>query len=100
MPRVVVMLVLALLLAGAPRPAPAQTEAVPAQVDIVGFATEYTATVMIGVAIGGLVLHEVIGGPTATLAGALIGSMAASWLFIDQQARHYIIRRAGTSSGH
>jgi len=100
MPRVVLVLVLAALLAVPPRPAQAQAEAVPAQVDMVTFATEYTGTVMVGIVGGGVLMNVLIGGGPATLAGALLGSTVASWLFIERQARHYVIRRAGTGPAH
>jgi hypothetical protein len=34
------------------------------------------------------------------MAGALIGSSLASWLFVNLQARHYVIRRAGLHPSH
>jgi len=96
MSRAARILLLAVLLAGAPRPSPAQTAAAATAEDVTSFAIEYTRTVTIGIVGGGVLLNLLVGGPAATLVGALAGSSLASWLFINQEARHYVIRRAGT----
>jgi len=90
---------LVVLLAGAPRPAPAQAPAAAAG-DMTRFAVDYTQTVMAGIAGGGVLLHLLVGGPAATLVGALAGSTVASWLFINHEARHYVIQRAGSGPSH
>ena len=94
MSRAVLILLLAVLLACAPQPAPAQTPAA-APGDITQVAVDYTKTVMVGIVGGGVVLHMLVGGSAATLVGALAGSTLASWVFINHEARHYVIQRAG-----
>ncbi len=63
------------------------------QVDMIHFATQYTQAVIAGVAAGGIFANLWVGGSTATLVGALAGSVLASWLFIDQVATNYVLQR-------
>ena len=106
MPRAPLTLLLAvfLLLAGAPPPARAQAPASPGPAavdhtkDMTRFAIDYTQTVAVGIVGGGSLLHLLVGGPAATLVGALAGSTLASWLFINHEARHYVIERTGSGS--
>ena len=88
---------LVLLTAGTP--AHAQTPPVPEvptihHGDIVDFAMDYTWMAMLGTVVGGLLGHELLGGASLTLAGALAGTLTASWLFITFEAQNYVIQRA------
>ena len=95
MPRTIPALLLAvLLLAAALHPARAQSPAATND-DMVRFAVDYTQTVAVGIVGGGVLLHLLVGGSAATLVGALAGSTLASWVFINHEARHYVVERAG-----
>jgi len=99
MPRTIPTLLLAfLLLAAVPHSARAQPPAATND-DMVRFAVDYTQTVAVGIVGGGVLLHLLVGGSAATLVGALAGSTLASWVFINHEARHYVVERAGLGQG-
>ncbi len=63
------------LLAALPDPVLAQAPAANANGnDMTRFAVDYTESVAVGIVGGGALLHLLVGGPAATLVGALAGS--------------------------
>ncbi len=95
--RLLCLLVL-LALSQAPGPLHAQTQGESAALDqrlaFQRFATQYTETVLTGLLAGALIMNQLVGGSSATLTGAVVGSSMASWLFVNQQARNYVVQRA------
>lgn len=99
-PLLLALVLTVLLLAAPARPASAQPAPLqPDHGEMAAFVAEYTGAVMLGVAAGGLLLQNLVGGGPAVIAGALAGSGLASWLFIDHLARSYVIRRAASPPG-
>ncbi len=96
------ILILALspaLLAAEPPPLP-PTALVEAHDEVITFATVSAEIAMICIAGGGLIMNAVAGDVASTLAGAMagyvVGSTLASWLFLSKISRNYIIQRVGS----
>ena len=104
----VLALALALVVALAASPVLARVETPPPAVatalveahnEVIGFAAVSAEIAMICIAGGGLIMHLMVGEVASTLAGALagyvVGSTIASWLFHSKLSRNYIIQRVG-----
>lgn len=84
--------------AQAPQPAPqsrwlAEEDAIDPHAAFLRFAAEYAESTVAGLLIGGLLAHQLAGGPTAILAGSVGGALAASWLFVDHASGIYVVRQ-------
>lgn len=57
-----------------------------------GLATRYTEAVIAGLLTGGLLLNRLVGGSTATMAGSVVGTVIACWLYLGQAQKTYVVR--------
>ena len=105
MSRIVRVLAVTLILAfssalSAAQPVPPPpTALVEAHDEVINFASISAEIAMICIAGGGLIMNAVAGDVASTLAGAMagyvVGSTLASWLFLSKISRNYIIQRVG-----
>ncbi len=63
------------------------------QAALLHFATQYTGVMIVGLMTGGLLMNQLVGGVTATLAGTLVGSLLGCWLFLNRASDHYVIHQ-------
>jgi len=57
-----------------------------------GLATRYTEAVIAGLLTGGLLLNRLVGGSPATMAGSVVGTVIACWLYLGQAQTTYVVR--------
>ena len=62
--------------------------------DLINFANDYTAAIITGVIVGGVVMNLFFARSSAAILGSIVGSIVASAIFMREEAERYINEHA------